>query len=261
MEKLTTYKNFLLKTIQEAGDAIIKDYNNLDRSRVRFKTPRDLVTAGDTRSEKIIVSALKNNFPDHQILSEESGRINKKSDYLWIIDPLDGTTNFFMHNPLWSVSIALAYKGEIVLGAVYAPMQKELFHAILGQGAYLNNKKISVNNAPIKTINAFCNGREIKNIERVVKYFDYQKRHSLDCRQLGSAAIEMAYVAAGRLSSLMIPGAWVWDVAAGVLLVREAGGKVTDFKGRDWHIEEKEILAADQKTHAKVLRIIKSLKI
>lgn len=261
MEKLTTYKNFLLKTIQEAGEAIIKDYDNLDRSRVRFKTPRDLVTAGDIKSEKMIIAALKNNFPDHQILSEESGRINKKSDYLWIIDPLDGTTNFFMHNPLWSVSIALAYKGEIVLGAVYAPMQKELFHAVLGQGAYLNNKKIAVDNSPLKTLNAFCNGREIKNIERMVEYFSYQKKRSLDCRQLGSAAIEMAYVAAGRLSSLVIPGAWAWDVAAGALLVREAGGKVTDFKNRQWQIDERDIIAASQTAHAKVLKIIKGLKI
>ncbi len=258
---LAKYEKFLLRIAKRAGDAIVKDYQKLDYSQVRLKTPRDLVTAADLRSERIIIGAIKKNFPDHQILSEESGRTDKKGDYLWIVDPLDGTTNFFMHNPLWSVSIALAYKGKIVLGAIYAPLQKELFHAILGQGAYLNNKKIRVNNSPIKTLNAFCHGRETGNIKRMIKYFSYQKQHSLDCRQIGSAAIEMAYVAAGRLSSLMIPGTWDWDVAAGALLVREAGGKVTDFKGRDWQIGEKDILAAAPKIQTQVLKIIKQNKI
>lgn len=260
-DNLARYEKFLLKIIRQAGNAIIKDYQKLDYSQVKLKTPRDLVTAADLRSEKIIMNAIRKSFPEHQILSEESGQTNKKNDYLWIVDPLDGTTNFFMHNPLWSVSIALAYKGKIVLGAIYAPLQKELFHAVLGQGAYLNNKKIRVNDSPIKTLNAFCNGREIKNIKRVIKYFSYQKQHSLDCRQLGSAAIEMAYVAAGRLSSLMIPGTWDWDIAAGTLLVREAGGKVTDFKGQDWKIGEKDILAASGKIQAQVLNIIKKNKI
>lgn len=261
MDKLAKYRSFLLKTIKQAGDAIINDYRKLDYSQVKLKTPRDLVTAADLRSEKIIINAIKKNFPDHQILSEESGRTEKSSDYLWIIDPLDGTTNFFMHNPLWSVSIALAYKGEIILGATYAPLQKELFHAVLGQGAYLNNKKIKVNNSPIKTLNAFCHGREIKNVKRMLKYFSFQKQHSLDCRQLGSAAIEMAYVAAGRLSSIMIPGGWAWDISAGALLIKEAGGIVTDFKGNDWQIKERDVLAADPKTHAKILKIIKQNKI
>ncbi len=261
MDKFAKYKSVLLKTIKQAGDAIIKDYKHLDASQVKLKTPRDLVTAADLRSEKIILSALKKNFPGQQILSEESGRTNKTGDYLWIVDPLDGTTNFFMHNPLWSVSIALAYKGELVLGAVYAPLQKELFHAALGQGAYLNNKRIAVNDSPIKALNAFCHGREIKDIKRMLKYFSYQKQHALDCRQLGSAAIEMAYVASGRLSSIMIPGTWAWDVAAGALLVKEAGGKVTDFQGRDWRIEKRDILAAAPKTHTRILKIIKQNKI
>lgn len=261
LNNLAKYEKFLLKIIEQAGDAIIKDYQKLDYSQVRLKTPRDLVTAADLRSEKIIMAAIKKNFPDHQILSEESGRTTAASDYLWIIDPLDGTTNFFMHNPLWSVSIALAHKGKLILGAIYAPLQKELFRAQAGGGAYLNNKKISVDNSPIKTLSAFCNGRETKNIKRTIKYFSYQKLHALDCRQLGSAAIEMAYVAAGRLSSLMIPGVWAWDVAAGALLVREAGGKVTDFQGRDWKINEKDIIAAAPKPHKQVLKTIKDIKL
>ncbi len=261
MDNLSKLKSVLIGTIKAAGLAIIKDYNDLDMKSVKLKSARDLVTGADLKSEKIILDKIKASFPDHQILSEESGRSGKKSDYLWIIDPLDGTTNFFMHNPLWSVSIGLAYKGKMIMGAVYAPMQKELYHAVLGQGAYLNNKKITVNNDPIKSLNAFCHGREIKNIQRMVKYFAYQKEHSLDCRQIGSAAIETAYVAAGRLSSILIPGAWPWDVAAGTILIREAGGKVTDFNGREWNHAERDYLGASQKSHKKILKIIKSLGI
>lgn len=258
---LAKYKKFLLSTIKQAGDAIINDYKNLDNSQIKLKTPRDLVTVADLHSEKIILTAIKEIFPDHQILSEESGASKNKGDYQWIVDPLDGTTNFVMHNPLWSISIALAYKGEIILGAIYAPLQKELFYAVLGQGAYLNNERIHVNNTPIRAIHAFCSGREAGNIERMIKYFTYQKRNSLDCRQLGSAAIELAYVAAGRIASIIIPGAWVWDVAAGALLVKEAGGKVTDFAGHDWKISERRILAADSKSHAKILKTLESIGI
>lgn len=254
-------KNILISTIKRAGNALIKDYETLDRGHVKLKTKRDLVTAADLKSEKIIMAALKKNFPNHQILSEESGLTSKPGDYLWIIDPLDGTTNFYIHNPLWSVSIALAYRGEVILGAIYAPLQKELFFAEKGRGAYLNNKKIVVKKSVKKIINAFCHGREIKNIKRIIKYFAHQKLHALDCRQLGSAAIETAYVAAGRITSLLIPGVWPWDVAAGTLLVREAGGCVTDFKGRDWRIKNRDILATNGKVHQEMLRIIKKMKI
>lgn len=261
MDQLTKYLDIILATIRQAGDTIAKDYENRNNLRARMKQPRDLVTAADIKSEKIIIGAIKKNFPGQQILSEESGLTGKPSDYLWIIDPLDGTTNFFMHNPLWSVSIALAYKGEIMIGATYAPMQGELFHAVLGQGAYLNGRKIVVDDSLIKPLNAFCHGRETGNIRRMLKYFEYQKLHSLDCRQLGSAAIEMAYVAAGRLSSLMIPGGWPWDIAAGALLVREAGGKITDFSGEDWNLKERDVLAAAPQAHGKILKIIKKIKI
>jgi len=246
--------------IKQAGASIAKDYYDFHR-QARLKGHRDLVTPADLKSEKIIIAAIKKNFPDHQILSEEAGLSAKHEDYLWIIDPLDGTTNFYIHNPLCSVSIALAYKDEIILGAVYAPLLKELYFAEKGQGAYRNDKKITVKNDGIKSINAFCHGRETKNIKRALKYYAYQKLHTLDCRQLGSAAIEMAYVACGRLSSLLIPGVWPWDVAAGVLLVREAGGCVTDFKNRDWKIQERDLLATNGKVHQEVLKTIKKLKI
>ncbi|MFA4999992.1 MAG: inositol monophosphatase family protein [Patescibacteria group bacterium] len=255
------FKRILIATIKSAGASLLKDYKTMKRTEAQLKGGRDLVTPADLKSEKIIISAIKKNFPNHQILSEEAGLSAKHEDYLWIIDPLDGTTNFYIHNPLWSVSVALAYKGELILGAIYAPLLDELYFAAKGQGAYLNNKKIKVRDDKLKNINAFCHGREDKNIKRALKYFSYQKQNALDCRQLGSAAIELAYVATGRLASFLVPGAWAWDVAAGVLLVREAGGRVTDFKGRDWKIKERDLLAANKKVHGEILRTIRKLKI
>ena len=257
----TKAKRVLLSVIKQAGASLLKDYKNHNQKGARLKGGRDLVTAADLKSEKIIIASLRHNFPQHQILSEEAGLSAKHEDYLWIIDPLDGTTNFYIHNPLWSVSIALAYKGKLILGAIYAPFLDELYFAEAGRGAYLNGQKISVKNDELNSINAFCHGRETKNIKRALKYFSYQKLHALDCRQLGSAAIEMAYVACGRIASLFIPGVWSWDVAAGALLVHEAGGRVTDFKGRDWLIEERDLLATNRKIHQAVLETIKKMGI
>lgn len=255
------FKNVLLKTIVAAGKSLLKDYWDFDQGKARLKSKRDLVTPADLKSEKIIINSLRRNFPNHQILSEEAGLSAKHEDYLWIIDPLDGTTNFYIHNPLWSVAIALTYRGELVMGAIYVPTQNELYFAERRRGAYLNNKKIALRANHHQIINAFCHGSGTKNVKRAIKYYSYQKLNSLDCRQLGSAAIETAYVAVGRLASILIPGTWPWDVAAGALLVREAGGKVTNFHGRNWTIKDKDFLAANKKEHAAVLKVIKKIKI
>lgn len=255
------YQTVLIKTIRQAGQKLLRDYETLDESRVFLKTKRDLVTTADMASEKIIINNLKKYFPTHQILSEESGWEANESDFLWIIDPLDGTTNFYIHNPLWSVSIALVHRGKIIMGAIYAPLTKELFFAEKGRGAYLNNKRIYVRSDAQKNVNAFCHGSEAKNIKKAMKYYVYQKSHSFDCRQLGSAAIEMAYVASGRIASLLIPGTKPWDVAAGALLVQEAGGRVSDFKNKQWQIFEPDILAANKREHSLIIKTIEKIKI
>jgi myo-inositol-1(or 4)-monophosphatase len=251
------YKNVIIAAMRKAGQALQTRYQNFNRSTARLKSAHEIVTAGDLESERIIMSAIQKNFPDHQILSEESGENGERSDYLWIIDPLDGTTNFSMHNPLWSISVGLAMKGEIILGVVYAPVLGELFVAEKEKGVTLNGKKIKVSliNSG-KVINTFCHGSNEADIKRAVQYYTKQKLKQMDCRQLGSAALELAYVAAGRVESIVIPGANAWDVAAGVLIVREAGGVVTDFFGHNWNLNSKDIAASNGIMQEEILRMV-----
>ncbi|MCK5062128.1 inositol monophosphatase [Candidatus Parcubacteria bacterium] len=254
---MSEIKKIAIEAIKKAGKRLLKEYKSFNRESVKLKSKYEIVTKADLISEKIIINAISRNFPVHRILSEESGRTKNKSDYLWIIDPLDGTTNFSFHNPLWSVSIGLAYKDELILGLIYAPVQDELFIAEKTKGARLNGKKIKVSKSKEKKlIHAFCHGQQERDIKLALKYYNYQKLHSFDCRQLGSAAIELAYVACGRLESIMIPGAHSWDVAGGILMVREAGGKVTDFKGNDWALDSRDMLASNGKEHKKLLEAI-----
>jgi len=254
-------KEVLLTVTKKAGASLKKDFYNLKRSQIKLKGEKDLVTTADLKSEKIVINAIKKNFPEHVILSEEAGLNQKTSDYMWVIDPLDGTTNFSYHNPIWNVSIAVTHKGKVIMGAVYIPLQDELFFAELNKGAYLNNKKFKAAKATNKNIDAYCHGSGARNINKMLKYYNYQKKNALDCRQLGSAAYELAYTALGRIDSILIPGANSWDVAAGALIVREAGGKVTDFKNKQWNIESQDILAANPKAHARIMKIVKKIKI
>jgi myo-inositol-1(or 4)-monophosphatase len=254
------YQKVALEVAKKSGKILIGKYNNFNRGDVKLKSAHEIVTKYDLLSEKIILAGIKKNFPDHAIFSEEKGSNKKKSDYLWLVDPIDGTTNFSMHNPIWSISIALAYQGEIIMGLVYAPILKEVFTAIKGKGAFMNGKKIKVSNINSgKILNAFCHGSQIKDIKRAIKYYTKQKLNHLDCRQMGSAAIEMSYVASGRIESIAIPGVNSYDVGAGVLIVREAGGMVTDFKGEKWDLKSKDILASTKKTHKTLLKNLKNI--
>ncbi len=260
--ELKKIKIIAIKNISLVGEMLKKEYEKFDRSKIKLKARHEIVTKYDLLSEKMITEEIKKHFPDHQILAEESGYNKNKSDFLWIIDPIDGTTNFSIHNPLWSISVALLYKKEVVLGIILAPMLNELYVAEKGKGAYLNGKKIKVSTTEKdKNINTFCHSRKKSDIKKAVKYFSYQKMNGLDCRQLGSAAIELAYVSCGRIESLVIPGANSWDVAAGVLLVEEAGGIVTDFSNKKWNLESPDIVASNKKNHKNIIRDIKKLNL
>jgi myo-inositol-1(or 4)-monophosphatase len=255
-------KKVALNAAHVAGKYLMHEFQSFDRSNIKLKSFTQIVTAADLGSEKIIINHIKNNFPQHHILSEEAGEKKSDSDYFWIIDPIDGTTNFTMHNPLWSISIGLAYQGELILGVVYAPMLKELYIAEKGKGAKLNGKKIKVSQiSEGKILNAYCHGSDKKDVKRAIKYYSYQKLQQLDCRQLGSAAIELAFVATGRIESIVIPGLNSWDVAAGILIVREAGGKVTDFKNNEWNLKSKDMLASNRIIHNQIIKALKTTKI
>ena len=257
MNTANTIKKIAVKAVKKAGQILLKEYKNFDRGKITLKSHHEILTRADLLSEEAIIKEIRKYFPAHQILSEESGEIKSDSKYLWIIDPLDGTTNFSMHNPLWCISIGVFYRDKVVLGVTYAPILDELYIAEKGKGARKNGKKIKVSKYTQKSLHTFCHGRENKHFKVALKYYTYQKLNELDCRQLGSAAIELAYVASGRTESIMIPGANSWDVAAGVLMVREAGGKVTDFKGKEWTLKSSNMLASNGKVHKELLRVIK----
>lgn len=245
---------------KEAGRALLKEYENFNRQTVRLKSSHEILTRADLLSEEIILKEIRRNFPMHGILSEEMGSAPGQSEYLWTVDPLDGTTNFSLHSPLWAISIALSRGDEILFGLVYAPRLEEMYLAFRNEGARLNGRGLKVSDMEKgKILNAFCHGRQEKDLKRAIKYFSRQKLNGFDCRQLGSAALELAYVAAGRLESIVIPGANSWDVAAGVLLVREAGGKVTDFSGRQWYLDSQDMLASNSHIHQDLLKAVKGL--
>jgi myo-inositol-1(or 4)-monophosphatase len=262
----TKYKNSLVSILLEAGSYALKEYQVFERKSAKMKSKREIVTKVDLKSEKIIISGLKNQFPDTGFISEEAGTKKASRDYVWIIDPIDGTTNFSIHNPLWAISVGLACKNTIILGVIYAPALGELYVAEKGQGAYyrkVNNSKLSakkrlkVSQIPNeKVLNTFCHGSTKKDLLVALKYYRKQKLNGFDCRQLGSASLELAYVASGRVESIMIPGAHSYDVAAGALIVKEAGGRVTDFKGNKWQLSSSDILATNNKVHRELLGVI-----
>ncbi len=256
-------KKIAVEAVSLSAEKLKHEFIKFDRQQIMLKSKNEVLTKHDLWSEKTIIKEIKKHFPDHHILSEEQGDNNKKSDYLWVIDPIDGTTNFSIHNPLWSIALALLYKQEVILGVIIVPMLNELFIAEKNKGAFLNGRRIIIpkNNDNKKIIHTFCHGSSKSDIQKAIKYYAYQKNNSIDCRQLGSAAIELAYVASGRIDSIVIPGAKPWDVLAGVLLVREAGGVVTNFDNKKWSLKDSTIVASNKKVLPEIMKVIKKLKL
>lgn len=251
-------KQVAILAAKRAGSILLKRFDGFDRSSIKLKSGHEILTNADLASNREIIKIIKKSFPNHRILSEEGGGGKKKSDYLWVVDPLDGTTNFSMHNPLWAVSIGVAYKKKIVLGVIFAPFLKELYFAEIGKGATMNGRKIKVSKMiKGKVLNTFCHSNLEEDIKKAVKYYTYQKINGFDCRQLGSASLELAFTAFGRIESIVIPGAHPWDVAAGILLVREAGGRVTDFSDKNWSLKSEDMVASNGKVHKNLLKVLK----
>ena len=260
----STLSNRVIKVAAQAalvaGRQLLKKYDHFDRSQVRYKSVREILTAADLVSNRIIKKQIKAAFPDHRILSEESGLSSKTSTspYLWIVDPLDGTTNFSIHNPLWAISIAFCFEDKVEVGLVLAPALGEVYLAVRGQGAYLNGERIEVSKKKGKeTIHTFCHGSDLKYLRQALKYYQHQKLNYLDCRQMGSAALELAYTACGRVESLAVPGANSWDVAASALLVSEAKGRVSDIHGKAWNIKSDGIVASNGQEHSRLVKLFR----
>lgn len=254
-------KKLAIFAARTAGKYLLKEFKKLTLSKIKAKTLHEIVTPADLKSEKIILDLIFKNFPEHSVMTEEREKIIKKSPFTWVIDPLDGTTNFAMKNPIWSIAISLWKGNEPLFGLAFAPAMGELYIAETGKGAYLNGKKIQVSKKTkiSKSLLTFCHGHRLSDIKKVIKLYQKFKLKARDLRQLGSAAIEMSFVAAGRTEAIMIPGAHPWDVASGTIIVREAGGQVTDFEGKNWIIGSKDMLASNGLIHKKLLKEIKNI--
>lgn len=246
--------------IKEAGDRLAEEFSSKRYYEFKVKSKGEIITRADRIAEEILLSKIRKHFPKHSILSEESGMADNKSEYMWIVDPLDGTTNFAMKNPFFNTSVALVLNNEIVLGFVYAPLFDEFYVAIKGQGALVNDEKIKVDEeADMQTgLNAFCYGSAIEAKLEAAEYYKKALAKGYQVRQLGAAALELARVGSGILDSIVVPGANPWDVAAGALIVEEAGGIITDMAGNKFDLMERNgiIAASSEKVYSQVREIL-----
>ncbi len=241
----------------KAGEFLLENLGNV--TRIEYKAKNNLVTEIDTQSEKIIINMLKDRFPTHDIFAEESGRHSESSDHLWIIDPLDGTTNYAHAYPYFSISIALEIGGQVEVGVVYDPVKDELFASELGRGANLNGEPIQVSNTNSIERSHLCTGfmhDEEWMMEENIEHFANFIRRAQAVRRDGSAALDICYNACGRFDGFWEIGLNPWDTAAAQLILKEAGGRVTDFRGNPYSIYVKEILSSNVLIHDEMMKIL-----
>jgi len=245
-------KNIGIKAAYRGGAVLRRFLGHIDG--IGKKGPDNLVTEADIRSEKEIIRVIRERFPDHGVLAEEGGlQSSKDSECLWIIDPLDGTTNFAHQVPVFAVSIAFSLRGDISCGIVLNPVSGELFYAVKGKGAYLNGKPICVSAETDVSESLLATGFSYdvkKDPEPVMKRFRQCLMAARGIRRMGSAAMDLCFVACGRYDGFWEQDLKPWDTAAGALIVREAGGVVTDFSGsRHDDMDQREILATNGHIH------------
>jgi myo-inositol-1(or 4)-monophosphatase len=252
---LKTYLEAAIEIAQEAGKILREE--NESPPTISYKGDFDLVTQADRRSEALIVSRLQKYFPEHAVAAEEGTGKETASEYRWHVDPLDGTTNFAHHYPCFCVSMALARKKELLLGVIYNPIYNELFTAARGEGALFNGKRIHCSKIDAVRNSLLCTGFPNHNRESNPNfhfYWDFTLR-SHGVRRDGSAALDLAYVAMGRFDSFWEFGLNPWDTAAGVVLVEEAGGKITDMQGQPYTLGGPSILASNGSIHDEMVRV------
>lgn len=247
------------ETAREAGKILLSEFSR--PPEISYKGEVDLVTQADGRSERLIVERLRNEFPEHAVVAEEGSGYTAESQYCWYVDPLDGTTNFAHGYPCFAVSIALAKGASLLAGVVYNPVSNELFAAAQGEGSTLNNKKIHVSRidqlAKSLLVTGFPTHKRSQN-PNIHYYSDFTLR-SHGVRRDGSAALDLASVAAGRFEGFWEFGLKKWDTAAGVLLVEEAGGSVSDFEGKPYGLGGPVLLASNGKVHDEMRRITQEI--
>ena len=257
-------EKFIKKVAHDAGAFLMK---NIDSDyHVAIKgglAQHDLVTDIDKKCEDLIVKSIAKEFPEHGIIAEENTRVNPHAHYTWVIDPLDGTTNYVHKNPLFSISIALMKDARAILGLIYNPYYDEMFFAQKDTGAFLNEKKISVSKVKLLEesvlVTGFACRRDHKKTPNI-HVFDDLLTIVQGLRRLGSAALDLAYVSCGRCDGFWEFNLNAWDIAAGALIVEEAGGRVTSFDSDDAFITKRQILATNGKIHTELLDQINKYK-
>lgn len=251
------YKQTAIDAALAAGKLIKSSVGKV--KKITYKGRINIVTDVDKRSEAMIIKKILSVFPDHSILAEEIGAQDRCCGYKWIIDPLDGTTNFAHSFPFFCVSIGLEKDGDIILGVVYDPARDELFFAQRGRGAYLNNKRIHVSKSARLKDCLLATGfaydvKEVKNDN--IAHFKHFLMEARAIRRAGSAAIDLCYVACGRFDGFWELELCPWDMAAGTLIVKEAGGKITLFDGSEYDHYDKQVLASNGLIHNKMISVL-----
>ncbi|HYA16648.1 MAG TPA: inositol monophosphatase family protein [Bryobacteraceae bacterium] len=248
-----------IEIAHEAGSLLRQYFER--RVRFELKGDFDLVTEADRASEHLIIGRLKALYPDHAILAEEGGGFEKASGYRWYVDPLDGTTNFAHAYPVYNVTLALEKDGELILGVIFDPNRDELFTAEKGSGAYLNGRRIHVSKAPVLNESLFSTGfpSRRRHLDVNIHFYHQLAMASHGVRRCGAAAVDLAYVACGRLDGFWEFGLSPWDMAAGKLLVEEAGGVCTDMKGQPHRLTGPHILTDNGLIHGEIVSLFEEI--
>jgi myo-inositol-1(or 4)-monophosphatase len=250
--------NIAVKAARRAGGIINRGAQELDLVTVQRKAHNDFVSEVDRAAEQAIIEVLTRAYPDHQILAEESGA-SGDSEFVWIIDPLDGTTNFLHGFPQYSVSIALSHRGILKQAVIYDPTRNDLFTATRGSGAFLNDRRIRVSNRSKLSDALLGTGfpfREIKHLDSYLATFKEMVVKTVGVRRPGSAALDLAYVACGRYDGFWEMGLKPWDIAAGALLIQEGGGLVSDFEGEEDYLKNGNVVAGAPKIFGQIMQVI-----
>ncbi|HET7132092.1 MAG TPA: inositol monophosphatase family protein [Gammaproteobacteria bacterium] len=251
--------NIAIRAARRAGELMIRQLNQLESLKVTEKGKNEFVTQVDKAAEAAIIEIIRDHYPDHAILAEESGAAGDH-EVQWIIDPLDGTTNYVHGFPVFSVSIAVARRGELEHGVVYDPLRQEIFSATRGQGAQLDGRRIRVSKRTTIQQALVATGFPFRaNLVHIDRYLDMLRAVMLESsgvRRPGSAALDLCYVAAGRVDAFFELGLAKWDIAAGALIIREAGGRISDFRGGDGYLDSGNVVAGNPKVYAALSKLL-----
>ncbi len=263
MKTISANINIMIMACEKASKSLIRDFGEIEKLQVSIKGPSDFVSSADKKVEKTLISELKKSRSNYSILSEEIGEIkSENSEYRWIIDPIDGTLNFLHGIPHFAISLALEKKNEIVCGVIYDPIKNEMFFAEKEKGAYVNNQRIRVSSRKkLKDCMIFTGGPTFKSNERELALDEYRKISRFlpsPIRKMGSAALDVAYVAAGRADGFLQRNLNYWDIAAGIIIVKEAGGFITDYSGNSDYINKRNILVTNSFINKDLVKLINS---